>query len=137
MWRKMLRAKIHRATVTAGDIAYEGSITIDAELLRLADLVPYDAVDIYNVTNGSRFQTYVIPGAPGSGVIQINGAACRLAGKGDTIIIANYAYFTDEEARAHRSRVVLVDARNRVKRTEPPDPIANAGGAPGARGAAS
>ncbi len=122
MWRKMLRAKIHRATVTAGDLAYEGSITVDAELLRLAGLVHFEAVDIYNVTNGNRFETYVIPGEPGSGVIQINGAACHLAGTGDTIIIANYGYFTDEEARRHRPRVVLVDARNRVKRIEPPEP---------------
>ena len=123
MWRKMLRAKIHRATVTAGDLAYEGSITIDEDLMRLAGLMHFEAVDIYNVTNGNRFQTYAIPGERHSGIIQINGAACHLAKKGDTIIIANYGYFTDEEARKHEPKVVLVDAQNRVKRLDPPDQI--------------
>ena len=121
MWRKMLRAKIHRATVTAGDLAYEGSITVDEELMRLAGLIHFEAVDIYDVTNGNRFQTYVIPGEAHSGIIQINGAACHLAKKGDTIIIANYGYFTDEEARKHQPKVVLVDAQNRVKKIDPPD----------------
>ena len=115
MWRKLLRGKIHRATVTAGDLAYEGSITVDEELMTASGMIPHEAVDIYNVTNGSRFSTYVIPGPAGSGTIQINGAACHLAGKGDLIIIAAYGYYTEAEALRHHPQVVLVDASNRIK----------------------
>jgi aspartate 1-decarboxylase len=115
VFRKLLRSKIHRATVTAGDLEYEGSITVDEELMTAAGLVPHEAVDIYNVTNGNRFETYVIPGPPGSGEIQINGAACHLAGRGDVIIIACYEYLTAAGMADHEPRLVFVDERNRIK----------------------
>jgi aspartate 1-decarboxylase len=118
--RKFLRCKIHRATVTAGDLAYEGSITIDEDLMRSAGLAPYEAVDIYDVTNGNRFQTYAIPGPAGSGTIQINGAAAHLARAGDRIIIACYAYLADAEVPKHRPHLVFVDERNRAKRVDRP-----------------
>ena len=119
MLRKFLRCKIHRATVTAGDLAYEGSITVDEDVMRSAGLTPHEAVDVYDVTNGNRFQTYVIPGPAASGTIQINGAAAHLARRGDIIIIACYAYLSDDEVPNHRPRMVFLDERNRVKRTEP------------------
>ena len=119
MWRKLLRSKIHRATVTAGDLAYEGSITVVEQLMRAAGLIPHEAVNVYNVTNGNRFETYVIPGAGGSGTIQINGAACHLARPGDLIIIACYGYFSEQEASLHHPRLVFVDERNRIARRDP------------------
>jgi aspartate 1-decarboxylase len=87
MWRVMLKSKIHRATITEANLAYEGSLTIDADLMRGADILPYEMVHIYNISNGERFQTYAIEGAPGSGVICLNGAAARRGAVGDLIII--------------------------------------------------
>ena len=111
--RTMLRGKIHRATVTGADLHYEGSVTIDEDLLEMADILPYERVDIWNVTNGERFQTYALAGRRGSGVVCINGAAAHKARTGDLVIIASFAAMTDEEARAWTPHCVFVDARNR------------------------
>lgn len=111
--RTMLRGKIHRATVTGADLHYEGSATIDADLLAAADILPYERVDIWNVTNGERFSTYVIEGKPGSGVVCINGAAAHKARKGDLVIIAAFTDLGEAEARTWEPRCVFVDGRNR------------------------
>jgi len=113
MRRIMFKSKIHRATVTGADLNYEGSITIDSELLKLADIYPYEKVDIYNVSNGERFSTYVIPGEPGSGEICLNGAAARKVQKGDVVIIVSYCELTEEEIKTFSPTVVLVDEENR------------------------
>ena len=111
--RTMLRGKIHRATVTGADLHYEGSVTIDVELLERADIIPYQQVDIWNVTNGERFQTYALAGRRGSGVVCINGAAAHKARAGDLVIIASFSVMTEEEARAWTPRCVFVDGQNR------------------------
>lgn len=115
----ILHSKIHRATVTAADLHYEGSITIDRRLMDLAELLPHQQVQVYNVSNGARFETYVMEGATDSGCIQINGAAAHKAGVGDLIIIAAYAAMSRQEAAAWQPRVVLVDARNRPRALPP------------------
>jgi len=107
----LLKCKLHRATVTGADIDYEGSIAIAPELIRAAGLLPWERVDVYNVTNGQRFSTYVIPGTA-RGEIMLNGAAARLVQKGDHVIIAAYAEFDADEARRHRPVVVLLDGEN-------------------------
>jgi len=112
MTRKMLKSKIHRATVTGADLEYEGSITIDSELLAAADILPYEAVDIWNVTYGTRFQTYAIEGRPGSGTICINGAAARLVSKGDKVIIASWLDIPSELAASYEPKLVFVDDSN-------------------------
>ena len=117
MRRTLLNAKIHRATVTDADLHYEGSLTIDAALMDAADVLPHERVEIYNVTRGTRFATYAIPGDAGSGVIQVNGAAAHRAAAGDLIIVCTYAEFDEREARTHDPTVVLVDERNRPRRT--------------------
>ncbi|MCK6557287.1 aspartate 1-decarboxylase [Candidatus Binatia bacterium] len=111
--RTMLRGKIHRATVTGADLHYEGSVTIDVDLLERADILPHEQVDIWNVTNGERFTTYALAGRRGSGVVCINGAAAHRASRGDLVIIAAWAAVRDDEARAWTPRCVFVDARNR------------------------
>src|ERR1700687_1380259 len=111
--RTMFRGKIHRATVTGADLHYEGSVTIDVELLERADILPYERVDIWNVTNGERFQTYALAGQRGSGVVCINGAAAHKARRGDLVIIASFSAMTEEEARAWTPHCVFVDAHNR------------------------
>ena len=115
MRREMLRAKIHRATVTDTNVEYEGSLTIDADLLRAGGFLPYERIDVYNVGNGARFSTYVIEGEPGSGTIGVNGAAARLASPGDRIIIAAYATFEERDLAGYRPVVVFVDRHNRIK----------------------
>jgi len=112
MLRTFLRAKLHRAVVTAADPDYEGSVSIDRALCREAGLLEFEQVDIYDINNGVRFTTYVIYGEPGQ--IQINGAAARLVNVGDRVIIANYATLAPEEIKAHTARVVQLDERNRV-----------------------
>lgn len=111
MHRTFLRAKIHRATVTAADRDYEGSISIDRALCQAAGLLEFEQVDVYDITNGARFTTYVIYGGPGQ--IQINGAAAHLARPGDHVIIAAYAALTPEEVARHRVRIVVADEHNR------------------------
>jgi len=115
MERFMLKSKIHRATVTDADLNYEGSISIDEELLMAADILPYEKVAIYNVSNGERFTTYAIKGAPGSGTICLNGAAARKVSPGDLIIIASYVNVPEAEARDWKPKCVYVDAKNRPK----------------------
>ena len=112
----MMKSKIHRATVTQADLHYVGSVTIDADLLDAADLLPNEQVAIVDISNGARLETYTIAGPRGSGVIGINGAAARLVAPGDLIIIISYAQLTDAEARAYEPRIVHVDARNRIVR---------------------
>jgi aspartate 1-decarboxylase len=112
MNRKMLKSKIHRATVTGADLHYEGSITIDLNLMEAADIIPYEAVVIWNVTNGNRFETYAIEGERGSGVICINGAAARLVAPKDLVIIASFVDMPNEDALAHEPKLVFVDEHN-------------------------
>lgn len=114
MQRTLLKSKLHRASVTAADLHYVGSITIDADLLEAADMVEFEQVQIYNITNGERFITYTLRGPKGSGCIQINGAAAHRAGPGDLIIIASYAAYSDDEVARHEPKVVLLDAENRI-----------------------
>lgn len=112
MERVLLKSKIHRATVTEADLDYEGSITIDELLMNEVDIVPFEQVDVYNITNGERLTTYAIAGPPGSGAICANGAAAHRIRPGDLIIIASYARFSEQETTEHVPRVILVDSRN-------------------------
>lgn len=114
MLRTMLKSKIHRATVTQADLHYVGSVTVDQDLLDAADLLPGEQVAIVDINNGSRLETYVIPGRRGSGVIGINGAAAHLVHTGDLVILIAYGQMDDAEARAYQPRVVHVDAANQV-----------------------
>lgn len=114
MRRILLKSKIHRATVTDADLDYEGSVSIDPLLAEAADLVPFERVEIYNVTNGERLATYYIEGEPGTGEVTINGAAAHKASRGDIVILCSYAEYREEEARAHRPRLIYVDERNRI-----------------------
>ena len=114
MDRKMLKSKIHRATITGADLHYEGSITIDRELMEAADIIPYEAVCVWDVTNGSRLETYAIEGEPGSGVICLNGAAARMVAPQDLVIIASFVSMSDAEALAHEPKLVFVDEKNRM-----------------------
>jgi aspartate 1-decarboxylase len=111
---KLLKSKIHNATVTLTEVNYHGSITIDSDLLRACGLLPNEAVTVADSENGNRFETYVIPGEAGSGVIGINGAAARLSKVGNRVIIMSFVMATPEEVAKHRSRVVIADAKNRV-----------------------
>jgi aspartate 1-decarboxylase len=114
MFRTMLKSKIHRATVTQANLHYVGSVTIDQDLMDAADLLPGEQVAIVDITNGSRLETYVIPGEAGSGVLGINGAAAHLVEPGDLVIIICYGIMDEAESRSYRPRVVFVDADNRV-----------------------
>ncbi len=114
MLRTVLNGKIHRATVTGADLNYIGSITIDATLLGAADILPYERVQVVDVTNGARLETYALAGEADSGIIQLNGAAAHLVSIGDLVIIMSYAQVEDAEAHAWRPRVVLVDERNAI-----------------------
>lgn len=115
MTRTMLKSKIHRATVTEANIEYEGSVTIDQDLLDAADMLAYERVDIWNCTSGNRLSTYVIEGERGSGEICINGAAAHLMKPGDLVIIASFVEASDEEARSWHARRVFVDGQNRIR----------------------
>lgn len=115
MQRFMLKSKIHRVTVTDANLDYEGSITIDENLIVAADIVPYEQVDIYNVSNGERFSTYVIKGKKGTGVICLNGAAARKASKGDIVIIASYVTVDNSAVKKWVPKCVYVDGKNRPK----------------------
>jgi len=110
----IFKGKLHRATVTDANLSYEGSITIDKTLLEASGILPYEQVHVYNLTNGSRFSTYVIEGKYDNGEICINGAAARLARKGDMVIIAAYASMSEEEARKFTPKNILVDSKNRI-----------------------
>ncbi|MBP9020601.1 MAG: aspartate 1-decarboxylase [Syntrophobacterales bacterium] len=115
MHRFMLKSKIHRVTVTEANLDYEGSITIDEDLIDAADIVPYERVDVYNISNGERFSTYVIKGERGFGTVCLNGAAARKAAKGDIVIIASYVTVAEEVAKEWSPKCVYVDGRNRQK----------------------
>ena len=114
MYRTMFKSKIHRATVTQADLHYVGSITIDADLMDAADLLPGEQVAVVDVTNGARLETYVIEGDRGTGVIGINGAAAHLVTPGDLVIVISYATMPDAEAKAYLPKVVHVDSANRI-----------------------
>jgi aspartate 1-decarboxylase len=109
----MLRAKIHRVTVTHTDLEYEGSITLSPELLRAADILEYEAVQVWNVTNGARFETYAIKGESGSSVVCVNGAAAHHAHPGDVVIVGVFADFAESDLASYRPRIVFVDGSNR------------------------
>jgi len=112
----MLKSKIHRARVTDANIDYEGSITIDKKLLEAADILPYEQVEVLNVNNGARFSTYAIEGEKGE--VCLNGAAARLAVKGDIVIILSYQYVEDSEAHSMKPRLIYVDAKNAITKTK-------------------
>jgi aspartate 1-decarboxylase len=114
MRRTFFKSKIHRATVTHADLDYEGSVSIDEDLLDAAGIWEYEAVHVWNITRGTRLETYAIKGKRGSGVICINGAAAHLNRPGDLVILATFAEMDDSEARAHVPQVVLVDRQNRI-----------------------
>ena len=114
MQRTLLAAKIHRCTLTAANIDYMGSISIDETLLDAAGILPYEQVQVVNVANGERFITYAIVAPPNSGAIELNGAAARLGMAGDRLIIMTYAQFTDEELKNYCPTVVIVDENNRI-----------------------
>ena len=116
--REMLRAKVHRITVTAANVAYEGSLTLDAGLMEACDMVPFERIEVYDVDGGSRFATYLIEGPRGSGVCCVNGAAARLTAVGHKLIVASYTSIPEAEVRGHRPRIVLVDENNRMLRVK-------------------
>lgn len=133
MRRTLCKSKIHRAILTSVDLHYEGSITIDSALMQRADLVPYEKVQVVNVNNGARFETYVIEGVAGSGSIQLNGAAARLGCVGDCVIIMSYAEYDAAEIQSFSPLVVLVDAHNHIlSRVSAPAPV-TAPGSPDAQ----
>ena len=115
MIRVLMKSKIHGATVTEANLRYTGSITIDKALLKASDILPFERVQIVNLHNGSRVETYVLEGPAGSGTICMNGAAARWAEIGDKVIIISYALLADKEIKKHRPRVVFVDQKNRVQ----------------------
>jgi len=109
-----LKAKIHRATITEANLAYEGSITIDRDLLKATEMREFERVHVLNINTGARLETYIIEGEPGSGVICLNGAAARLGQKGDKVIIISYCSLTPDEAREHKPKIISVDNDNRI-----------------------
>lgn len=115
MFRMMMNSKIHRAQVTQADLNYVGSITIDADILDAVGMLPNEKVHVVNNNNGARFETYIIEGERGSGVICINGAAARLVQKGDIVIIISYVYVMNEEAKGHQPTVAIMGEQNKIK----------------------
>ncbi|GAB6281692.1 MAG: aspartate 1-decarboxylase [Ignavibacterium sp.] len=116
MLLEMFKSKIHRATVTEAELFYEGSITIDKDLLEAANILPYEKVQVVNLNNGSRLETYTLEGEKGSGIICLNGPAARLGCVGDEVIIITYATMTEEEAKNYKPKVVLVDKQNKISK---------------------
>jgi aspartate 1-decarboxylase len=115
MFRTMMNGKIHRAAVTEANLNYVGSITIDSDILDAAGMLPNEKVQIVNNNNGARFETYIIPGQRGSGVICVNGAAARLVQEGDIVIIISYALVAEEKVLSHKPKVVIMDSNNKIK----------------------
>ncbi|WP_226534975.1 aspartate 1-decarboxylase [Fictibacillus halophilus] len=115
MFRTLMKAKIHRATVTESNLNYVGSITIDEDILDAVDMIPNEKVQIVNNNNGARFETYIIPGKRGSGVMCLNGAAARLVQEGDTIIVISYAMYDEAEAKIHQPKVAIMDKNNMIQ----------------------
>ncbi|MEK4761317.1 aspartate 1-decarboxylase [Viridibacillus sp. FSL E2-0187] len=126
MYRMMMNAKIHRAVVTQADLNYVGSITIDEDLLDAVGMLPNEKVHVVDNNNGARFETYIIAGERGSGVICVNGAAARLVQKGDVVIIMSYAYVNDEEAKKHKPTVAIMQQGNMIKELIQYEPEATA-----------
>ncbi|MEN8134190.1 MAG: aspartate 1-decarboxylase [Thermodesulfobacteriota bacterium] len=127
MLQTMLKCKIHRATITDSNLNYEGSLTVDCELMKEAGLIPFEKVKVYNINNGERFDTYVIEGPAGSGTIALNGAAARKGMIGDLIIIASYAIFSAEELSGYHPQIVVLNPENGIKQiynADNPPPIA-------------
>ena len=118
MFRTLMKSKLHRGTITAANLHYVGSITIDADLMDAADLLPNEKVQVVDIDNGARLETYVIPGERGSGDLCLNGAAARLVQPGDKIIVISYGVYTDAEAREHRPTVLVLDEVNLAERIE-------------------
>ncbi len=116
MYRQMLKSKIHRATVTGSNLNYEGSLTIDADLMTAADILQNERVWVYNIASGQRFDTYAINGPAGSGAIRLNGAAARMGQKGDLIIIVSFVQIDDSRAAEHQPVILLVDEMNRISK---------------------
>lgn len=116
MFRIMCKSKIHRATITEANLAYEGSISIDKKLLEAADILPYEKVQVLNINNGSRVETYVMEAEPNSGIICLNGAAARWGQTGDLVIIIAYELVDEEKVKNYKPRIVLVDENNRMKK---------------------
>ncbi len=114
MQRLMMKSKIHRARVTEANLEYEGSLSIDEDLMEAADIMEYEQIKIYNINNGARFDTYAIAGPRGSGVICLNGAAARMGARGDLIIIVTYAHYEQAELVGHKPKVVLVGQNNKA-----------------------
>ena len=114
MRRIMCKSKIHRATVTQADLHYEGSLTVDSDLLDAADIIPYERVQVCNINNGERFETYIIPGKRRTGIICLNGAAARLGSVGDEIIVITYATYTEEELKNYKPTVIILDKKNKI-----------------------
>lgn len=114
LMRSMMTSKIHRATITDADLHYVGSITVDEDVMKAADLLPGQAVDVVDVTNGNRLTTYAIPGEAGSGILCINGAAAHLINKGDIVILIAYGMMSDAESRTYLPKVVFVDENNQA-----------------------
>ena len=114
MMRWMCKSKIHRATVTEANLDYEGSVTVDENLLKAADIVPYEMVQIFNLNNGERFETYAIPGPKGSGIVCLNGAAARLGVVKDKVIIVSAAMIDESDVPSFSPKVVFVDDKNKV-----------------------
>ena len=110
----MLKSKIHKATITQADLNYNGSLTIDAELMAAVGLIPFEKIEVYNINNGERFNTYTIVGESGSGIIGLNGAAARKGLVGDRIIIVSYAMYNDDDLTAYRPQIVILDSRNKI-----------------------
>ena len=115
MRRTVLKSKLHRATVTAAALDYEGSLTIDSDLLDAADILPHEQIHVWDVTNGARLVTYALPGDRGSGVVQVNGAGAHLVKTGDVVIIATFTTLPAKRAKKYKPQVVFVDAQNRAK----------------------
>ena len=126
MQRTLLKSKIHRATVTDANLHYQGSVTLDPLLMRAADIVPHERVEIYNVNNGERFATYTIPGRPGEGQVVLNGAAAHKVSRGHLVIVCTYAAYDRAELDGHRPAVVFVDERNRIAPAPAPHELVRA-----------
>lgn len=116
MRRSMMKSKIHRATVTEANLEYEGSLTIDADLLEASDILPFEEIHVWDVTNGARLTTYAMRGEPGTGVCCVNGAGAHLIKPGDLVIIATYTTLPEKVARKHVPKVVFVDGANKIKK---------------------
>jgi aspartate 1-decarboxylase len=126
MQRLMFKSKIHRATVTAANRDYEGSLTVDADLLDAADILPYEQIHVWDVTNGARLVTYALAGARGSGDVCVNGAGAHLIKPGDLVIVATYTLMSGRKARKYRPTVVFVDGANKMRDADPAEVVAAA-----------